>query len=134
MLNPKFCLFKQIEADGDKKKTPVPPKKGESSKEDPPKGRGTPGQKSAAKTGSGENKENGEPRKMWVKVKSTGDLIEIQLDKDRPEHFDTPEQKAQWEMATAKNARNFQKKVPSPFLFSRAFLIIADQFTLNVAS
>ena len=32
-------------------------------------------------------------RKMWVKVKMTGDKIEINLDKNRPEKFDTEEDK-----------------------------------------
>ena len=26
-----------------------------------------------------------EPRKVWVKLKSSGDLVEINLDKDKPE-------------------------------------------------
>ena len=32
-------------------------------------------------------------RKLWVKVKMTGDKIEINLDKNRPEKFDTEEDK-----------------------------------------
>jgi len=54
-----------------------------------------------------------EPRKMWVKVKDTDDLIEINLDKDRPESFDSNEAKMEWEMASARKALKFKKKVES---------------------
>jgi len=50
-------------------------------------------------------------RKLWVKVKMTGDKIEINLDKNRPEKFDTEEDKIKWEMATARNALKFKKQV-----------------------
>ena len=30
-----------------------------------------------------------DPRKMWVQVKATGDMLEINLDKDRPVKFDS---------------------------------------------
>ena len=50
---------------------------------------------------------------MWVKVKSTGDMIEINLDKDRPATFDSKESEIQWEKATAKNALKFKNKVES---------------------
>jgi len=54
-----------------------------------------------------------EPRKMWVKVKNTDDLIEINLDKDRPESFESNEAKLEWEMASARKALKFKKRVES---------------------
>ena len=54
-----------------------------------------------------------EPRKMWVKVKDTDDLIEINLDKDRPESFPSNEAKIEWEMASARKALKFKKRVES---------------------
>ena len=29
-----------------------------------------------------------EPRKVWVKLKSSGDLVEINLDRDKPEKYE----------------------------------------------
>jgi len=58
-------------------------------------------------------KPDGEPRKMWVKVKDTDDLIEINLDKDRPESFESNEAKLEWEMASARKALKFKKRVES---------------------
>ena len=29
-----------------------------------------------------------EPRKVWVKLKSSGDLVEINLDRDKPERWE----------------------------------------------
>ena len=52
-----------------------------------------------------------EPRKMWVHVKDTGDMLEINLDKDRPVKFDSKEAEIQWEKATARNALQFKQKV-----------------------
>ncbi|XP_059093982.1 PC4 and SFRS1-interacting protein-like [Tigriopus californicus] len=54
-----------------------------------------------------------EPRKMWVQVKATGDMIEINLDKDRPVTFESKEAEIQWEKVTAKNALKFKDKVES---------------------
>merc|ERR550519_555290 len=54
-----------------------------------------------------------EPRKMWVKVKSTSDLIEINLDKEKPGSFELKQAEVQWEMATARNAIKFKNKVES---------------------
>ena len=34
-------------------------------------------------------KKKQEQRKMWVQVKATGDMLEINLDKDRPVKFDS---------------------------------------------
>ena len=48
-----------------------------------------------------------------MQVKTTGDLIEINLDKDKPPSFESQEQKIQWEMATARNAIKFKKQVES---------------------
>ena len=56
---------------------------------------------------------DGEPRKMWVKVKDTDDLIEINLDKDRPESFESEEARMEWEMASARKALKFKKRVES---------------------
>jgi len=58
-------------------------------------------------------KEQKEPRKMWVKVKSTSDLIEINLDKEKPESFESKHAETEWEMATARNAIKFKNKVES---------------------
>merc|ERR1712098_402961 len=58
-------------------------------------------------------KTEAEPRKMWVKVKDTDDLIEINLDKDRPESFESNEAKIEWEMASARKALKFKKRVES---------------------
>ena len=54
-----------------------------------------------------------EPRKMWVKVKDTDDVIEINLDKDRPESFPSNEAKLEWEMASARKALKFKRRVES---------------------
>ena len=54
-----------------------------------------------------------DPRRMWVKVKATGDLIEINLDKDRPESFASNEAKLEWEMASARKALKFKRRVES---------------------
>ena len=54
-----------------------------------------------------------DPRRMWVKVKATGDLIEINLDKDRPESFPSNEAKLEWEMASARKALKFKRRVES---------------------
>lgn len=48
---------------------------------------------------------------MWVQVKATGDVIEINLDKERPLKFDSREAEIQWERATASNALKFKEKV-----------------------
>lgn len=54
-----------------------------------------------------------EPRKMWVHVKDTGDMLEINLDKDRPVKFDSKDAEIQWDKATAKNAIKFKQSVES---------------------
>ena len=48
-----------------------------------------------------------------LKVKNTDDLIEINLDKDRPESFESHEAKLEWEMASARKALKFKKRVES---------------------
>eukprot|EP00090_Calanus_glacialis_P002285 TRINITY_DN11706_c0_g1_i2.p1 TRINITY_DN11706_c0_g1~~TRINITY_DN11706_c0_g1_i2.p1 ORF type:complete len:459 (-),score=180.96 TRINITY_DN11706_c0_g1_i2:100-1476(-) len=52
-----------------------------------------------------------EPRKVWVKLKASGDLVEINLDRDKPERWESNVQKIQWEMATARNALKFKEQV-----------------------
>ena len=52
-----------------------------------------------------------EPRKVWVKLKSSGDLVEINLDRDKPERWESNTQKIQWELATARNALKFKEQV-----------------------
>jgi len=52
-----------------------------------------------------------EPRKVWVKLKATGDLVEINLDRDKPERWESNVQKVQWELATARNAIKFKDQV-----------------------
>lgn len=54
-----------------------------------------------------------DPRKMWVQVKATGDMLEINLDKDRPVKFDSKDAEVQWERATANNALKFKESVES---------------------
>lgn len=54
-----------------------------------------------------------EPRKVWVKLKSSGDLVEINLDRDKPERWESNSQKIQWELATARNAVKFKQQVES---------------------
>eukprot|EP00096_Caligus_rogercresseyi_P006548 TRINITY_DN2306_c0_g1_i1.p1 TRINITY_DN2306_c0_g1~~TRINITY_DN2306_c0_g1_i1.p1 ORF type:complete len:729 (+),score=300.56 TRINITY_DN2306_c0_g1_i1:291-2477(+) len=54
-----------------------------------------------------------EPRKMWVEVKSTGDMIEINLDQDKPSAFESKEAELQWEKTTARNALKFKERVES---------------------
>lgn len=50
---------------------------------------------------------------MWVQVKATGDMIEINLDKDRPAKFESKEAEIQWEKNTVRNALKFKEKVES---------------------
>ena len=50
---------------------------------------------------------------MWVCVKGTGDLIEINLEKDRPITFDSKESEIQWERASAINALKLKEKIDS---------------------
>ena len=69
--------------------------------------------KSPKKDLTSPTKSDSEPRKMWVKVKNTDDLIEINLDKDRPESFESNEAKIEWEMASARKALKFKKRVES---------------------
>ena len=52
-------------------------------------------------------------RKMWVCIKSTGELIEINLDRDRPYSFDSKDAEIQWERSSAINAITFCKRVQS---------------------
>lgn len=58
-------------------------------------------------------KKKQEQRKMWVQVKATGDMLEINLDKDRPVKFDSKDAEVQWERATANNALKFKESVES---------------------
>lgn len=55
----------------------------------------------------------GEGRRLWVKVKDTDDLIEINLDKDKPESFQSEQARVEWEMASARKALKFKKRVES---------------------
>jgi len=52
-----------------------------------------------------------EPRKVWVKLVASGDLVEINLDKDKPARWDNSQQKLMWEQATARNALKFKQQV-----------------------
>merc|ERR1719490_498596 len=58
-------------------------------------------------------RKNKMPEKMWVQVKATGDMLEINLDKDRPVKFDSKDAEVQWERATANNALKFKESVES---------------------
>jgi len=75
----------------------------------------TPTAASASKRGGGGTPASSqkEQRKMWVQVKATGDVIEINLDKDRPASFHSRDAEVQWERATARNALKFKEKVES---------------------
>jgi hypothetical protein len=52
-------------------------------------------------------------RKLWVRVKDTDDIIEINLDKDRPESFVSDEARTEWENASARKALKFKKRIES---------------------
>jgi len=52
-----------------------------------------------------------EPRKVWVKLVASGDLVEINLDKDKPARWESSQQKVHWELATARNALRFKQQV-----------------------
>lgn len=52
-----------------------------------------------------------EHRKMWVQVKDTEDIIEIDLDKNRPANFASKEDAFQWEEKTARDALKFKQLV-----------------------
>merc|ERR1711997_1372855 len=62
---------------------------------------------------SNSTKKKQDARKMWVQVKATGDMLEINMDKDRPVKFDSKDAEIQWEKATAKNALKFKQSVES---------------------
>jgi len=68
---------------------------------------------SATSDASQGGKKKQDPRKMWVQVKATGDMLEINLDKDRPVKFDSKDAEVQWERATANNALKFKESVES---------------------
>lgn len=59
-------------------------------------------------------KQRGDPevshRKLWVQVKDTGDIIEIDLDKDRPK-FNTKKEAMQWDDNRANDALRFKTLV-----------------------
>ena len=48
---------------------------------------------------------------MWVQIKATGDMIAINLDKDRPASFESKKAEVEWERATAKNALLLKAKI-----------------------
>lgn len=50
-------------------------------------------------------------RKIWVQVKDTGDIIEVNLDKDRPKYFATIEEAQQWDDKRARDAIKFKQLV-----------------------
>lgn len=52
-------------------------------------------------------------KKIWVQVSSTGDSIEIDLDKKKPQSFDSKEQEIEWDRQSAKNALKFKDLVES---------------------
>eukprot|EP00088_Acartia_fossae_P064622 TRINITY_DN7957_c0_g1_i6.p1 TRINITY_DN7957_c0_g1~~TRINITY_DN7957_c0_g1_i6.p1 ORF type:complete len:477 (-),score=138.00 TRINITY_DN7957_c0_g1_i6:333-1763(-) len=52
-----------------------------------------------------------DPRKIWVKRKSTGDMIEISLDKEKPTVWQSERHKLSWNMAAAHNAMKLKKAV-----------------------
>ena len=49
---------------------------------------------------------------MWVEVMGTGDLVEIDVDKNKPS-FDSKEEEVKWEKQSANDAMKFKKKVES---------------------
>ena len=53
----------------------------------------------------------GEGRRLWVKVKDTDDLIEINLDKDRPETFQSDQARVEWEAASARKVGTYSVPV-----------------------
>jgi hypothetical protein len=50
---------------------------------------------------------------MWICIKATGELIEINLDKNRPISFETKDAEIQWERASAINALHLCRRVDS---------------------
>jgi hypothetical protein len=50
---------------------------------------------------------------MWVCIKATGELIEINLNKNRPISFDSKDAEIQWDRASAVNALLFRDRVES---------------------
>ena len=54
-----------------------------------------------------------DPRKVWVKLKASGDLVEINLNRDKPDQWENNTQKIQWELGTARNALKFREMVQS---------------------
>jgi len=52
-----------------------------------------------------------DPRKIWVKRRSTGDLIEIRLTMERPTEWQSEKQKLMWNLATARNACKLKELV-----------------------
>ena len=64
----------------------------------------------------------GSPRKMWVEVKSTGDAVEIELDKNRPIDFQTKEQEILWEKESAKVAIRWKENVDTGKLIPKEVL------------
>ena len=66
---------------------------------------------------------------MWVCVKGTGDLIEINLEKDRPITFDSKESEIQWERASAINALKLKEKIDSGNLKATALCYLDLRFS-----
>lgn len=60
-----------------------------------------------------ETSHNVAPREIFVHVKQTGDIIKVDLEKDRPEKFSSGEEESNWESSTARNAASFKEKVES---------------------
>lgn len=50
-------------------------------------------------------------RSIWARVKETGKLVELPLDKDRPLEFDSEEQKLVWEMNAAREALKLKQQI-----------------------
>jgi len=58
-----------------------------------------------------ENTVKEESRKVWVKYKSSGKLVEIDLEKERPGKWSSSTQKIQWELATVRNVMKLKELV-----------------------
>ena len=58
---------------------------------------------------------------MWVEVKPTGDAIEIEVDKDKPD-FQTKEQEILWEKESAKVAIKWKENVDTGKLIPKEVL------------
>ena len=54
-------------------------------------------------------KDDSKNRKIWIQVKDTEDIIEVDLDKDRPVNFSSKKEAQLWDENRAKSALRFKR-------------------------